>query len=584
MLARLVVGVCLILAIWAGMWIRATAWRMTPTVRFGPDLNSAYHWGTRAREWGGVLRVYDEERARNPGQKLLDYPPLRLLIVTQWAERVRRTHPNFDVRGWSRNVVKPLLRVNLTAELATAVGIFLLVRTWLGRAPGFLREAPATSASSVGLRRASSSGLDRATEWAALAPPTSRALASALLFWFNPAVILVGHVFPQWDVWLLPAFVFGVLLATFGWWFWAGVLIAVGAMLKGQMLLVAPLFLLWPLFSRQWGAPLRWLAGFAGAGAAIAAPWLVGSPGGVLWVGALILGLGVARGWRARRSSGGAAVGALLLLLAVALGPWLLTPGRAGLSLGLLFAGALVVAAWLVPRGWTRYLAAYALAGALGISGVAFGGSFGWFHMGFRNQATRDYVFFSDVGNPGSILHHVFSWPADTPLLGPLLSGSGMGAPFGRPLTLGHLFVLAYVAGLVLCAWATSRHARGRDPRFLLAIAMPWVLLFALLPNIRTRYLVWGAGLTAVGPALGWGATLLHVVVTASASDNVLRTLLPRAVPPFAPGLRAALEAVHPHGGWVVLACSVALLWIVLRPAPRVAPGVGNSAGETARS
>jgi hypothetical protein len=551
---------------------------VTSTIRFGPDLNSAYHWGTRAREWGGVLRVYDEERARNPGQKLLDYPPLRLLIVTRWAEGLRWTHPGFEAGTWSRSVVKPLLRINLAAELATAVGLFLLVRTWLDRGPAWRSEPPAPSDPGVDARRALTSRLDRTAGRAGLAPSTGRALAAALLFWFNPAVILDAHVFPQWDVWLLPAVVFGVLLATLDWWFWAGVLVAVGSMLKGQVLLVAPLFLLWPLFSRQWGALLRWLGGFAAAGAAIAAPWLVGSSGGTLWTVTVLAALGFARAWSGSRPGGGAAWGAAVLFLSV-LGPWLVTTGRAGVWLGLVFAGALVVAARLVPSGQTRYLAAYALAGALGICGVAFDGSFTWFDMGFRNQATRSYVFLSSVGSPGRLLHDVFSLPGDAALLGPLLSGSAMAAPIGQPLTLGHVFVLAYVGGLVACAWAAARYARDRDPRFLVAVATPWVLLFTLLPNVRTRYLVWGASLTAVGPAVGLGATLLHIVITALASDNILRTLLPRAVPPFAPGLRAALEAVHPHGGWVVLASSVALLWITVGASAREAFRVRSRPG-----
>jgi hypothetical protein len=576
-----VVALCVVLALWGGLWIRAAAWRTTGAIRFGPDLNSAYHWGTQAQQWGGYLRVYDEERTRNPGQRLLDYPPLRLLIVTRWVEGLRRTHPHFDGRTWSRGVVKPLLRVNVAAELATALGIFLLVRTWLRGRPSPLETDGRPRAGAQDTR---GSGLLRALRWTRLDPGTARGLAAALLFWFNPAVILNSHVFPQWDVWLLPFFVFGVLLSTLGWWFLAGVLIAVGSMLKGQMLLVAGLFLLWPLFSRQWGAMLRWLGGFGAAAAAITAPWLMASRTGALWVLAVLLALGVARVWTARQPHSWRTGVAVLLLLASALCPWLLVPGRAGLGLGLLFAAALAAAACLVPTGHTRYLAAFAFAGALGVCGVAFEGSFTWFQMGFMNQATRSPFFISNVGTPGRILHDFFSAPADRALLRPLVPGSSMGPPIGRPLAVGHVFILTYVVALVLCGRAVARHARSRDPRLLLAVATPWVLLFTLLPNVRTRYLVWGAGLTAVAPGVGWAATLLHAIVTASAFENVVRPLLARSLPPVMPALQAALNAVHPNGGWLVLGFSVALFWMALRPSPRQPPSAGLGGDDAGRA
>jgi hypothetical protein len=151
-----------------------------------------------------------------------------------------------------------------------------------------------------------------------------------------------------------------------------------------------------------------------------------------------------------------------------------------------------------------------------------------------------------------------------------------LGPPIGRALTLGHAFILTYVVTLVLCSWAAARHARRRDPRFLIAVAAPWVLLFTLLPNVRARYLVWGAGLTAVAPGVGWGAMLLHAVVTASAFENVLRPLLARSLPPVMPTLQAALNAVHPNGGWLVLAFSAALFWMALSASPRRTPSAGR--------
>ncbi len=55
-----------------------------------------------------------------------------------------------------------------------------------------------------------------------------------------------------------------------------------------------------------------------------------------------------------------------------------------------------------------------------------------------------------------------------------------------------------YLAGLVFCARGAARHAHNRDPRVLIAMATPWLLMFALLGQMHERYLMWGAVLSAV--------------------------------------------------------------------------------------
>lgn len=548
------VGVVLLLALWGGLWIRAAAWQATRPIHFTGDLSNAYTWGARSRQTG-YLRLYDTVRPERNGGYGLDYPPLRLLVVTQWVKWLRDTQPAFRPRSWSRNasadfdpdawprhVVRPLLWLNMAAELATALGIFLLARVWCGKR------------------------VHRGAVWMRLEAGTLAGLGAALLFWMNPAVIVDAHVFPQWDVWLLPFFVFGVLLASLDRWFFAGVLVAVGSMFKGQLLLVAPLFVLWPLFARRWDATLRWLGGFAAAGTAVASPWLLGSPTGVLWVTLVILALGVARAWSGWRPGSVSAGGGVLLLLAATLWPWLLIAERGGSWLGLLFAGVLVGAAGVVPTRQTRYLAAFALAGALLIAGVAFDGSFAWFRVGFLNQAGRAWHFEGHVGNLGGLLGAILGWRADTPLL----AGSLAGLPIGR-ITPGLLLVLAFAAGLVLCSRATATHARRRDPRFLVAVVTPWVLLFLLLPNMKERYLMWGAGLTALGTGLGWRMVLVHALVTLVAWENETRVLL-GLNPAFAPRLHAVLESLHPAGSTIVLACGLVLQWVVMKPPARGDP------------
>ena len=57
-------------------------------------------------------------------------------------------------------------------------------------------------------------------------------------------MILDAHGWPQWDVWILPFYLFAALVALKNRWFWCGCLLALGAMFKGQLLFVVPFFVL----------------------------------------------------------------------------------------------------------------------------------------------------------------------------------------------------------------------------------------------------------------------------------------------------------------------------------------------------
>src|SRR5258707_1229617 len=71
-----------------------------------------------------------------------------------------------------------------------------------------------------------------------------------------------------------------------------GCLLAIGAMLKGQLLFVAPLFVLWPLWQKQWTSALRVLAGIVATTALIVSPWLLRTP--AAWIAvAAVIGIGL---------------------------------------------------------------------------------------------------------------------------------------------------------------------------------------------------------------------------------------------------------------------------------------------------
>jgi hypothetical protein len=254
------------LAIYEGMHLRRYAWDQTEQIRFVTDINNAVVQGNETLKTGYIER-YDQEMAQPSNDVMdLDYAPGRMAVATLWAHWLAGVMPPQRLMFWQSptpfyyrarslhrqyELCEPMLMVNLTGEILSAVAMFLLVRRYTaGKAPRY-----------------------RPMRGAILG------LIAALFFWFNPALIWNAHCWPQWDSWVLPFFLWAVLLASLDWWFCAGVLMATGAMFKGQILFGAPLFLLWPLFQLRIGALTRWIAGLFTAVAAITAVWLVRVPG-----------------------------------------------------------------------------------------------------------------------------------------------------------------------------------------------------------------------------------------------------------------------------------------------------------------
>ena len=109
-------------------------------------------------------------------------------------------------------------------------------------------------------------------------PPEHRGwacgLVACLLLWLDPSLIVDSHIWPQWDPWVLPPFLFAALLASLDLWFLAGLVLGVGVMFKGQTLVTAPVLAMWPLLALQWGRLGRMVVGFVLAAGLILSPWL----------------------------------------------------------------------------------------------------------------------------------------------------------------------------------------------------------------------------------------------------------------------------------------------------------------------
>src|SRR6266403_696458 len=262
-----------------GIQLRRWIGESTRHVRYQHDIVNAFYWGSEtlkearrlspnesaANSFTGFCRgyfaLYDRVKGKSYEKDYgLDYPPLRLLVMAIWAKQVRNQFPGVD--DGHPKLVYPLLKINLLCELLSAVAIFLLVRLCLQRcspdmSSPLLRNLPLE-------HRASICGL-----------------AAASVAWLEPSMILDAHGWPQWDVWILPFYLFAALAALKNRWFLNGCLLATGAMFKGQLLFVVPFFVLWPLWQKRWNRALCTLAGFTAMAAVIAAPWLLRTP--VAW-------------------------------------------------------------------------------------------------------------------------------------------------------------------------------------------------------------------------------------------------------------------------------------------------------------
>src|SRR5216117_4441595 len=286
LIRRLTVGLLIATIFLAGIQLRRWIGDTTRHVRYQHDIVNGFYWGNEvlkearqlspdegsANSWTGFCRgyfaLYDRVKDKAYEQEYgLDYAPLRLLAMAIWAKEVRDGFPWVD--NDHPKLVNPLLKINFICELVSALAIFLLVRECLRRS-----------------RPTQSPLLNRL-------PQQHRGwicgLAAASAAWLEPSMILDAHGWPQWDVWILPFYLFAALAALKNRWFWCGCLLALGAMLKGQLLFVAPVFVLWPLWQKRWMSALRLLAGFTGTAALIVSPWLLRTP--ATWISVPIIGL-----------------------------------------------------------------------------------------------------------------------------------------------------------------------------------------------------------------------------------------------------------------------------------------------------
>src|SRR5215472_2789059 len=505
-----------------GVQLRRWIGENTRHVRYQHDIVNAFYWGNEtlkearrlspddatANSWPGFFRGYlalydrveDEAYETDYG---LDYAPLRLLIMAIWTKEVRDEFPSVD--NEHPKLVNPLLKLNLVCELVSAAAIFFLVR--------------------LGVRRS----VHARSTWPAWLSREHRAsicgLAAASVVWLEPSMILDAHGWPQWDVWILPFYLFAALAALKNRWFWCGCLLAAGAMLKGQLLFVAPFFVFWPLWQKRWPSALRVLAGFTATTALIVSPWVLHN------------------------------------------------------ALAWMFVAIVAAVTFLSLRRYeSRHSAAW-LAGIAGcavfVVGAFTGGSFTWLQVGFLYGSEHyPYLFISSCYNLASLLSEL-GWSLKDSLLSVHIGSLDL------DLTLQWALRLFYLGTLVLCARGTARHLRGRDTRVLIAIAAPWLLMFGLLGQMHERYLMWGAVVSAVALGVSIRLSIVHFVISIVSAAMIVHVML--IDKKLDSTLRAIdlLHVIRPYASVLVLACVAVYLWHAL---PVRAPVFQRGSAKAARA
>ena len=122
-------GAIILALLLGGVQLRRYTWRKTTHLRFQHDLVNGFYWGSqtlaegrrlspgeKADSWlafsRGYFALYDRvEREAYEGKYNLDYPPLRLLVMSIWAKEVREKFPGAE--DGTPEYVEPLRHLNL---------------------------------------------------------------------------------------------------------------------------------------------------------------------------------------------------------------------------------------------------------------------------------------------------------------------------------------------------------------------------------------------------------------------------------------------------------------------------------------
>ena len=572
-LGWILIAVVVALSFDAGLRLRRWAFDIADPVRFSDDLNRGWYWGLAASGPEGYLNQYDKMDPEVPEWQdslwvpWLDYGPLRLLVMRQWGTWQRANHRGELVArldAWQRpySFNAPVLRFNTIMEGIAAICAFFLTRLWVLRG-------------SAGQERGHFHGV-----W--------QGVVAALAIWFSLDILINAHAWFQWDAWIIPCYLAACLLASLDWWFAAGVAVAIGVNLKGQMLSISPIFIIWPLVQGRFGAALRWICGMGFGVAAIALPWLISyipptqlqtlrdaqagmsvsqyppdlfvvgrvfDVPAVLWIVEMLLAVALmpwllrllmpepappASGpWKTILHSRWTWIAAAaVFILVMVYWPWLLPQNRWGWPLGLVAGLALAAVALLLRRRYLHYLLAAVAAGGLLACITLFHGDTGWWDCAITYGSIHwPYTVVGPASNLPAIFQLRFGWdrsagqiaftlPAIHRHWPSFIAAKNWWPAFDLDVTAKTLFDSIYGIMLLLSGIAIGLQARRNDRRMLVALVTPWIMFFLFPVQIQERYLLYASGAAAccIGDSVGM-ALLGFSLTLFSAIMHLIRLL-----------------------------------------------------------
>lgn len=187
-------------------------------------------------------------------------------------------------------------------------------------------------------------------------------------------------------------------------------------------------------------------------------------------------------------------------------------------------------------------------ASAIFTGGLLGGGSFAWLRIGFLYGSEHyPHLFISSCYNLPSLL-------AD---LGLALKDSLLSLDLGRfriALNLQWALRLLYLTALAFCALGAARHARHRDARILIALAAPWLVMFALLGQMHERYLLWGGVVSTLALGVSIRMSVISLIVSLASTAMIAHVMLLDKKLDATMSMITLLDRARPYASWVVLA------------------------------
>jgi hypothetical protein len=510
-------AIVLIGMIFAGTSYRRWAWDFTEPGRFRYDINRNFNFGLAGNRVG-FLNIYEDQiRDDPPVDTKMDYPPLRLATFQAWAAWMRWGHP--EIHHWRADYAfsAPLMRYYTALEALACIAAFLIVRHWL-RACAL--ESSASPPLGARVRIPPQTGLLRAT------------LAFGVL-WFDPGVAIIAHGWPSPNMWAIPIYLWAVLLCLWDCWFIAGIVMGAGAMMQGQQLVVAAVFVLWPIFAGQPVRAFRWASGFVFTFMLIAGGWMLSFRPDIdlparqinwpalVWV-SLSLALLALVGLRSRLAPrvGVRWLQAVADLAAIWLvWPALLTRDPATIAVAIAAAVLLVILFWNLPWAAKRYLLPLTAGVCLLLCIPFFGATTAWWQIGFVYGTERFPQSAMELANNlPTLLRVLLDWN-DIHDIAVTLPQSFLlhWAAQPLPITVRQFMLAIYIALFIPACGAIARQWRRRDPNLLIALVLPWLLFYTILPQMTPRYAVFVAGVGAlcIGTSIGtWLLILFFSALT----------------------------------------------------------------------